>query len=740
MRKHKRQLASTSSNLINKLKDFSYARNMAKKESWHAHKKYFAPLRKTLETYLARKEVAQVNLAFEVAAMAHKHQKRQSNAPYITHPVAVGQILAKLKLDKETIMAALLHDVLEDTKVSEEELTQAFGAKVTALVDGVSKLDKLKFQSRQEIQAESFRKMLLSMARDIRVIIIKIADRLHNMQTIDFVSPDKRRRIAKETLDIYAPIAHRLGMNQFRAELEDLSFKASYPFRFKCLKNALKKSNRVRKSNIAQIEKKLKQSLKAEQMTIVNARGRQKHLYSIYKKMRENNIPFSEVNDVYAFRIILKEPADCYLALGYIHQTFKPKPGLFKDYIAIPKANGYQSLHTVLFGPQGIPLEVQIRTEKMHENAEFGIAAHWVYKTPQTSIKRARSLTDDWLNSLLDIQATNKGSIEFIENIKTDLFPEEVFIFTPKGEIVELPFQSTPVDFAYAIHTQIGNGCVAARINRHLAPLSTPLKTGDIVEIISNRNSQPNPAWLTFVATGKARSNIRDFLKNQQRDEAANLGKRLLGNALGDLHIKPTSVSKKIWAQFIDECEFEDETDLYVGVGLGHLIPLAAANRIANIMGKVPDETPKTANQLPILGNEGRITFATCCYPIPGDPIVALQVPGSGLAIHHAECAKVYQTEEDYSKILPVCWQTPKSQDFKSALTLETYDRRGSLAQIANQISDLTNIDFVHSQTLAGGYTRLQLVVNVKNRTHLAKIMRRLKNIKAVIKITRDGG
>jgi RelA/SpoT family (p)ppGpp synthetase len=702
----------------------------------------FTDLRDELALYLSQEQVAQITAAFFLAEKAHEGQTRRSGEPYITHPIEVARILASMRMDYESIMAAMLHDVLEDTSVDKVTLTEKFGDSVADLVDGVSKLTHLEFASRAEAQAENFRKMILAMVRDIRVILVKLADRLHNMRTLDSMPPKKRRRIAKETLEIYAPIANRLGMNSFRLEFEDLGFKALYPMRYRILKNAIRKARGNRKEVMVKIEQRLQNALKESGLFVKAAYGREKHLYSIYKKMRDKRVAFSEIMDVYAFRIIVESVDDCYRALGIVHNLFKPVPGRFKDYIAIPKQNSYQSLHTVLFGPYGVPIEIQIRTEEMHRLAEKGIAAHWMYKSSEKSVTEAHSHASAWMQNLLEMQDRSGNSLEFIENVKIDLFPDEVYVFTPKGNIMELPAGACAVDFAYAVHTDIGNSCVAAKIDRQLAPLSTPLLNGQTVEIISLEGARPNPAWLNFVVTGKARGSIRHFLKTQHHTEAVELGRKMLVVALTSLSLQLETIPAVALGKWVVDAHAESEDDLFAEIGLGHRVAILEARRLAKLIGvpenQVNEEKVKSV-PLSIQGTEGMvINFAKCCWPIPGDHIIGELTSGHGLTIHQEHCNRIMPYRSNREKYIPVRWSQGVTGEFQVELRIEVINQRGILALLAVAISDAeANIDHVRSEDRDGSYSVISMILSVRDRKHLARIIRRIRVIKAVNRITR---
>lgn len=699
----------------------------------------FTDLRDELALYLSQEQVAQISEAYFIAQKAHEGQKRRSGEPYITHPIEVARILAGMRMDHESIMAAMLHDVLEDTSVDKETLTEKFGESVAELVDGVSKLTHLEFASRAEAQAENFRKMMLAMVRDIRVILVKLADRLHNMRTLEVLSLEKQKRIAKETLEIFAPIANRLGMNSFRLEFEDLGFKTLYPMRYAVLKNAMRKARGNRKEIMAKIEKTMQTALEKSDFSIKTAYGREKHLYSIYKKMRNKRISFSEIMDVYAFRIIVETVDDCYRSLGVVHNLFKPVPGRFKDYIAIPKQNSYQSLHTVLFGPYGVPIEVQIRTEEMHRLSEKGIAAHWMYKSSEKSVSKAHSHASAWMRNLLEMQDRAGNSLEFIENVKIDLFPDEVYVFTPKGNIMELPAGACAIDFAYAVHTDVGNSCVAVKIDRQLAPLSRPLLNGQTVEVVTLEGSRPDPAWLNFVVTGKARGSIRHFLKTQRHTESIELGRKMLNAALHSLNIQLETVSEVIENTWVAESQLSSQEDLYAEIGLGHRAAALEARRLAKLLGmseaQLLEET-KESEPLAIKGTEGMVvTFAKCCWPIPGDYIIGELTVGQGLVIHQEHCARVMFHREKY---IPVRWSQKVVGEFQAELRVEVANQRGILALLAVAISDAeANIDHVRSEDRDGSYTTISMILSVRDRNHLARIIRRVRLIKAVHRVSR---
>jgi GTP diphosphokinase / guanosine-3',5'-bis(diphosphate) 3'-diphosphatase len=692
-----------------------------------------------LEAYLSPPQVERVREAYDYGAEKHLGQKRLSGEPYITHPVAVADILADLRLDADTLVAAILHDVIEDTPTAKAEIASVFGQVVAELVDGVSKLDQIQFKNRQEAQAESFRKMLLAMVRDIRVIMVKLADRMHNMRTLGVMPPVKRRRIARETLEIYAPIAERLGLYAVKLELEDLGFRALYPYRYKVLERELKRARGNQKEFISKIAETFKATLK-KAVVSASVEGREKHLYSIYRKMQNKKISLNDMVDVYGFRIIVDSADTCYRTLGLVHGVYKPMPGRFKDYIAIPRINGYQSLHTTLFGPNGIPIEVQIRSEQMHRVAESGIAAHWKYKSGGDSFggvehDRAR----EWLASLVQIQEGG-SSEEFLESVKVDLFPDKVYVFTPKGRILRLPSGATAVDFAYAIHTDVGNRCVAAKVDRRLVPLRTPLRNGQTVEIITAKGATPNPSWSTFLVTAKARAAIRQYLKNLKRGEAAELGKRLLNLALEEFKL----TLKQIPAQEIDaavkELNLKDANELYEKIGLGERLAPLVARRLQTQGGTESTEGSIAASgPLMIAGTEGLlVTYARCCFPIPNDPIMAYLSAGRGVMIHRQNCGNLAEYRKQPDKWLSVAWEGTHGRLFSSEIQLEINNRVGVLAAVASAIAGTeTNIDQVSLEERDTTISSLKFQVQVRDRKHLAQVIRTIRRMPDVRRVTR---
>ncbi len=696
-----------------------------------------------LETYLSPDQIADIRRAYFYSEKAHEGQFRRNGDPYITHPLAVANILCDMHMDHQSIMAAMLHDVIEDTGVSKAEIATHFGGEVADLVDGVTKLTQVHFNSKAEAQAENFRKMMLAMTQDTRVILVKLADRLHNMRTLDVLTPEKRRRVATETLDIYAPIANRLGMNDIRVEFEDLGFNALFPMRAPLIKKAVKSARGNRKEMLNTIKESLETRLSEEGLG-VRVIGREKHLYSIYQKMREKKKSFSEIMDVYGFRLITENVDACYRALGIMHNLYKPIPGKFKDYIAIPKANGYQSLHTVLKGQRGVPIEIQIRTEAMEAMANNGIAAHWLYKTDgesgftNTSQTRAR----EWMKSLLEIQKNAGDSMEFIENVKIDLFPDEVYVFSPKGKILTLPVGATPVDFAYAVHTDVGNTCVAARVDNRLTPLSLALTTGQTVEIVTAPGARPNPSWLNFVITSKARTSIRHFLKDQQHSEAIDLGRRLLEKALGTLGQSLAKIPEQHLHKVLEDIGLPNLNDLLEEIGLGNRVPqIVAAHLMPEGLESLNTGTTGSGNRgIAIRGTEGLvITYARCCRPLPGDAIVGHLSAGRGIVIHRDNCNNVLaELRDNPDKCMSLRWSDKVDREFQSELRIELRNERGMLAEIARQATDLdANIEGINIQEKGSHHGVMNLSLQVHNRIHLARIIKRMRTIAGVEKITR---
>jgi RelA/SpoT family (p)ppGpp synthetase len=693
-------------------------------------------------SYLEAEQVGLVRRAYEFSAEAHEGQHRKSGEPYIQHPLEVAGILADMHMDHETLVAAMLHDVIEDTETGKEAISRQFGEEIAEIVDGVSKMSQMEFSSYAEAQSQNVQKMLMAMASDIRVILVKLADRLHNMRTLGALPPAKRQRIARETLDIYAPIAQRLGMNTIRHELEELGFAALHPMRHRVLTEHVRRARGNRKEIVNKIRSAIKRRLRQEKIS-AQAYGREKHTYSIYKKMRTKRLSFSEVFDVYAFRIIVADADTCYRVLGAVHSLYKPVPGKFKDYIAIPKANGYQSLHTILFGPYGVPIEVQIRSKSMDEVAEAGVAAHWLYKSSDGASKNAHKRASEWLRGLLELQRQAGDSQEFLEHVKIDLFPDEVYVFTPKGEIMQLPRGATAVDLAYAIHTDVGNHCVAARIDRRLAPLRSLLQTGQSVEIITAAGARPNPAWLNFVATSKARSNIRHFLKNLKEDEARQLGLRLLDRELEMFETRLEKLDPARVNAVLEELKIANLDKLLADIGLGQrLAPLVARSLMQNGRdgGAERKRRDDEAAPLFIQGTEGMVVaFPKCCHPIPGDPIMAYVSAGRGLVIHHQACRNVADFRNHPEKWVDVEWVKNIKTEFSAEIRVEVINQRGALATIASAIADEgANIEDLQMTERDPRYVEFRFVITVRDRLHLAQLIRRLRSIKHVERVVRS--
>ncbi len=694
-----------------------------------------------LETYLEPDQVKSIYRAYLFSAHAHEGQTRLTGEPYIYHPIAVAKVLAELRMDAQTIAAAILHDVIEDTETAKEQIINEFGAEVADLVDGVSKLTHLEFESRLEAQAENFRKMMLAMVKDIRVIIIKLADRLHNMRTLEVMKYKKRKRIARETLDIYAPMALRLGMHDLRVELEELSFQTLWPKRYEVLREAIKRTNVNRKVLLGEVEKNICERL--EQKNIVSRiYGREKNIYSIYRKMKEKRLQFSEVFDVFAFRIVVEDVDTCYRVIGVIHNLYKPVPGKFKDYIAIPKKNAYQSLHTILFGPKGIPIEVQVRSEEMDRVAQSGIAAHWMYKVGDSNQVSPSARTREWLNTVSEMQHRSGDSLEFLESVRVDLFRDEIYVFTPAGDIMELPINATAVDFAYAVHSDVGNQCVAAKINRRLEPLSTVLTNGQTVEIITAPTGRPNPAWLNFIVTAKARSNIRNFLKNLQRDEAAALGKRLLNQALSAYGKDWNDITQKDIAKLLEELQLESEEQVFQEIGLGNRMAPFVAKHLVSLRGRWIKLRRKseTKHPLAISGTEGMVvSYAKCCHPIPGDSIIGIMTAGKGLVIHYVKCRNTRREKHSRDKWIHVNWSQNPGSEFTAEISVKTANERGVLAVVAATISDQgSNIENIVFEDRFGATTTITVLLTVKNRDHLAQIMRAIRKTPKIYKVKRN--
>ena len=692
-----------------------------------------------LSYYLEVKEVRRVERAYVFAEKCHEGQLRQSGDPYITHPLAVAHILADMHMDHESLMAAMLHDVIEDTGVTKGQISRRFGRPVADLVDGVSKLTGIEFQSKAEQQAESFQKMTLAMSRDIRVVLVKLADRLHNMRTLGVLSPAKRRRIARETLDIYAPIAQRLGINDIRLELENLGFAAMYPLRHRRLREAMKAAKKNRKEVVGEIHQSMEVRLEQEQVE-ATVKSREKHLWSIYRKMREKKRSFRDIMDVFAFRLIVTSVDDCYRTLGMMHNMFKPVPGEFKDYIAIPKANGYQSLHTVLVGMHGVAIEVQIRTVEMEAMASYGIAAHWEYKAGRNSADVNQRRATRWIQGLLEMQQQAGDSLEFLEHVKADLFPDEVYIFSPNGKIIELPSGATPIDFAYSVHTGLGNSCIACRVDGQLTPLSEQLESGQRVEIISADEAQPNPNWLNFVVTAKARSAIRHYLKNQQHDESVELGKRLLDQALSRLGTHYKELKKSQIKRLLKDTGASTFEYILQQIGLGNRVPFAVANVLVPASKRKPVEENKRST-LPIMidASDGLLLqYARCCHPIPGDPILGHISPGKGLVIHLESCRNLLEIRNNPEKCMALSWSSKPRGEFPVELKVEITPERGFIAALASRMTDAdATIEQISVDEKDPFTSIVDVVLTVRDRIHLADILRRARGLKQVRRIYR---
>jgi GTP pyrophosphokinase/guanosine-3',5'-bis(diphosphate) 3'-pyrophosphohydrolase len=715
--------------------------------------------------YLNKSDLKLVREAYKFADEAHLGQFRASGQPYITHPIAVAGLCADWKLDAQAIMAALMHDTIEDQGVTKTELIQKFGAPTADLVDGLTKLDKLQFNTREENQAESFRKMLLAMARDVRVILIKLADRLHNMRTMQAMAPNKRARIARETLDIYAPIAHRLGLNAMYRELQELCFELLHPWRHAALSKAVKRARGNRRDIVERVQRDVEKAFATHKLKI-QVSGREKTVYSIYRKMREKHAGFAQVSDIFGFRIVVSSLTDCYVALGLLHQLYKPVPGRFKDYIAIPKANGYQSLHTTLVSPLGTAVEFQMRTEAMHAVAEAGVAAHWLYKVGDGKGDKGGPdgrLSTMWLQSLLDIQDETRDAAEFLEHVKIDLYPDAVYVFTPRSKILALPRGATPVDFAYAIHSDVGDHTVAAKVNGEAAALRTELKSGDVVEIITAPGAKPNPAWLSMVRTGRARSKIRHYLKTLESEESRALGEKLLGQALRAEGLQLPSAdpaderAAALWQQLARWGGNRNRGELLVEVGLGRKIAVIVAKRLAQLLAEAgikpdavtlsltryasADDAAPTQGVVFVDGSEGNsIQLAPCCRPIPGDPIVGYLGRGEGLVVHTAECPTGRRLfERDSERWMQVEWAEEATRPFDTSLHVLVKNGKGVLAQVASSISsaeaDIVHIDMdpepVEEQI------ELRLIVSVRDRVHLADVLRTLRRSPVVSRVSR---
>ena len=693
---------------------------------------YYEHMRALMCSYLPKEAVALIDRTFFVADFAHREQKRASGEPYIIHPIAVATVIVQMHLDVESVQAALLHDVVEDTFITSDMLEQEFGPTVNEIVDGVTKLDKLRFHDYKEAQMENFRKMILAMTKDIRVILIKLADRTHNMRTLGALRPDKRVRIAKETLDVFVPIANRLGISDIRAELEELCMASIYPMRYRVLKAAVTRARNNRKEVVSSIQEAIKARLKEAKIE-GRVLGREKRIFSIYKKMVHKELQFREIMDVYGFRIILKDVDTCYRVLGQMHNLFKPRPNGFKDYIAIPKLNGYQSLHTSLIGPHGVPIEIQIRTELMDQMAARGVAAHWAYKENGSKAVSTASQKNaqDWIKNLIDLQQSAGSSLEFVEDVKTDLFPDSIFVFTPDGMIYNLPKGATPVDFAYALHTDIGNHCIGARVNHHAFPLSRSLISGQTIEIITSPNASPNAIWLSTVVTSRARSSIRQYLKGLRSQECQLIGRRLLQNALRSQ--KLDNLSDETIQNILINFKEPDLNALYSDIAMGNILTVAVA--------KFLDPNTHNHHELPIKGTGGMpFTFAQCCMPIPGDDIIAHIAQGRGIVIHTKNCKNLRASDLGPGKSLNVSWNyaITANMDFKTGLLIEIENRQGIVSEISNAIDVASSrIESINSDLKDEKTFRIELLIAVRDRLHLASVIKHLRKVPNIISIHR---
>ncbi|GHD35006.1 bifunctional GTP diphosphokinase/guanosine-3',5'-bis pyrophosphate 3'-pyrophosphohydrolase [Parahalioglobus pacificus] len=693
----------------------------------------------TLRSYLQPDQSTQVRRAYYFAEQAHHGQLRRSGEPYVTHPLAVANILADMHMDHQSLMAAMLHDVIEDTGIDKSAIGDQFGDTVAELVDGVSKLTQMEFSTLEEKQAENFQKMALAMARDIRVILVKLADRLHNMRTLGVLPTGKARRIAHETLEIYAPIAMRLGMNNVRMEYEDLGFSALYPMRARRISAALLKARGNRKELVDKVRHQIESTLEQEGHD-VEVIGREKHLYSIYKKMKSKKKSFSEIMDIYAFRIIVDSVDTCYRVLGSVHSLYKPVPGEFKDYIAIPKANGYQSLHTVLMGMHGVPIEIQIRTREMEEMANNGIAAHWLYKSDSQSASGSHARARQWVQGLLEMQQRAGNSLEFIESVKIDLFPDEIYVFTPKGRILELPRGATAVDFAYSVHTDVGNSCVACRINRRLAPLSEPLQSGQTVEILTAPGARPNPSWFNYAVTAKARTNIRHFLKHQTREDSVALGKRLLDKALVAQDSGLDQLSDTNLADYLQQNEYAELNDLLEDIARANRLPTITAQQL---LGQSSTETESDSDTqaapVAIRGTEGFVvSYGRCCHPIPGDPIEGYLSSEKGVVVHRESCKNLGDMRDNRERLVALRWDDEVEGEYDAVLRIEVENRRGMIAVLATRINSMgVNIEKISTEDKDYQFTYVDLEIQIESRVHLARIMKRLRTVDSVRRVSR---
>ena len=695
-------------------------------------------LSKKLSDYLDPEKVKQVNRAYNFACEAHSGQFRSSGDPYVTHPIAVASILSTFRMDEDSLSAAMLHDVIEDTGIPKSVIEKKFNKEVAELVDGVSKLDKLSISSRTEAEAENLQKMVLAMSKDIRVIVVKLADRLHNMRTLMYLSREKQLKIAKETLEIYAPIAHRIGMNNVYRELEDLAFKVTYPTRHERLTAAVKKNRGGQKRTLNKIQKELSKKL-LDQGIPALVEGREKHIYSIYRKMKERHRSFEEIMDVYAIKIIVDTPENCYRTLGHIHSLYKPVEGRFKDYIAIPKSNGYQSLHTGVVGLKGFPVEVQIKTQEMNDMAENGIASHWLYKSGNQSDTSPQIKARRWVAGLLEMRDNYESTEEFIESVKTDIFPDEIYVFTPQGEIIEMSGGATAIDFAYAVHTDIGHHCRACRINRRLAPLSVPLESGQTVEILTDKVPQTSPAWLNFAVTPRARNGIRHYLSNLKTSEARKFGKKLLDQSLGNMNIKLRDIEKEDLRKVLNHIGVRSLNRLLEEIGLGLRVGNIVAQQMIGVLRDSEKIESNNIVPLEITGSEGLIVnYAPCCKPIPGDAVIGHFTAERGLVVHQERCKNILSVREDPQQCFPVNWGEPSGRVFTAEIKVIARDEPGLLANLASVITGQdTNISSIRTTEINTGMHEFVLGLEVSDRLHLSKILRKIRTSKSIVSVTR---
>ena len=695
-------------------------------------------LSKKLSDYLDPKKVKQVNKAYDFACQAHSGQYRSSGDPYVTHPIAVASILGSFRMDEDSLTAAMLHDVMEDSGIPKSVIEKKFNKEVADLVDGVSKLNTLTISSKTESQAENLQKMVLAMSKDIRVIVVKLADRLHNMRTLLYLDREKQLRIAKETLEIYAPIAHRIGMNNLYRELEDLAFKTIYPNRYERLIAAVKKNRGGQKRLLNKIQKEMSDRLLKEGIASL-VEGREKHIYSIYRKMKERRRSFEEIMDVYAIKIIVDTPENCYRTLGHIHNMYKPVRGRFKDYIAIPKSNGYQSIHTGVIALKGIPIEIQIKTQEMNDMAENGIASHWLYKSGNNSDSSPQIKARRWVAGLLEMRENYETTEEFINSVKTDIFPDEIYVFTPQGEVIEMPNGSTAIDFAYAVHTDIGHHCRACRINKKLAPLSVPLESGQTIEILRDTVPQTSPAWLNFATTTKARHSIRNYLGNLKSSEARKFGKKLLEQSLNNLNIKLKNVDKDKLRGALDSIGGRSLNRILKEIGLGIRVANVVARQIAGFVNKDSEIESDSAIPLEITGSEGLVVnYAPCCKPIPGDSVMGHFTADKGLVVHQERCKNILSFREDPQQCFPVNWGESSGKVFTSQIKIMANDEPGLLANIASAITETgTNISSIQTTDLNSGIHDFVLDLEVSDRLHLSKIIKKIKTLKSIASVSR---